>query len=61
MRVLTIVEFKRYMASACILSIVIAKLRHKQKNSLVILFSNDKGEKVGFYGTILSLNLTFSV
>ena len=45
------------MAGAGILNIVIGKLRYGKKSCLIILLKVDKGSEVGFYRTILPLNL----
>ena len=51
------IELKRCVAGAGILGIVVSKLRHKKKPCPIILLKNDKGLKIGFYCTILSLSL----
>lgn len=56
MRAITIIEFEKYLADTCIFSIVIGKLRHKQKLSPVVLFLIDKNLKVGFSSAILLLS-----
>ena len=45
------------MAGADILGIVVSKLRHEKKSCPIILLEVDKGFEVGFYHTILPLNL----
>ena len=45
------------MADAGILGIIVSKLRHGKKPCLIILLKVDEGLEVGFYRTILPLNL----
>ena len=52
------IEFKKYMADAGIFGIIISKLYYGKKPCLIILLKVDKGLKIGFYHTILPLNLT---
>ena len=52
------IEFKRCVANAGILGIVVSKLRHGKKPCSIILLKVDKGSKVGFYHTILPFGLT---
>ena len=52
------VEFKRRVASASILGIIIGKFYHKKKPYPVILFEIDKDSKIGFYFIILPFGLT---
>ena len=51
------IELKRCVAGAGILGIVISKLRHGKKPCPIILLKVDKDSEVGFYRSILPLNL----
>ena len=52
-----IVEFKKYIASTSIFSIIIGKLYYKKKLYLIILFKVDKSLKIEVYCIILSFDL----
>ena len=58
MKIIFIVEFKRHVVNASILSIIIGKFRYKKKPYSVILFKIDKVLKINFYHTILFFDLT---
>lgn len=60
-RIITTVELEKCITGTCVFGIIISKLYHRQKPSLVILILINKGPKVGFNGAILSLNLTISL
>ena len=51
------IELERCVAGAGILSIVVGKLRYGKKSCPIILLKVDEGLEVGFYRTILPLNL----
>ena len=52
------IEFKRCVAGAGILGVVIGKLRHGKKLCPIILLEVDKGLEVGFHRVILPFSLT---
>ena len=54
---ISIVKLKKYIAGTSIFGIIIGKLYYKKKLYLIILFEVNKSLKVGFYYTILPLNL----
>lgn len=58
---IAIVKLKKYMANAYILRIVVNKLNHQEKSSLIILRVVDKSLKIGFYHTVLPLCLAISL
>lgn len=58
---ITIIKVKKYIANACIFSIIIGKFCHWQKLRPVILFLIDKNLKKNFYGTILLFNLAVNL
>ena len=51
------IELEKYVAGASILGIVVSKFRYKKKPCPIILLEVDKNSEVGFYRTILPLNL----
>ena len=51
------IKFKKYMANASVLGIIISKLSYWQKLYLIILLKIDKNSKLSFYCTILLLDL----
>ena len=51
------IELKKYMANVGIFDVVVGKLCYEKKLCPIILLKVDKSSKVGFYCTILSLNL----
>lgn len=53
----TVDQLERCMASAGVLDIIIGKFEHKQKPSLIVLFEINKDLEIGFYSTILPINL----
>ena len=52
------IEFKRHVANASILGIIVGEFCYEKKLYLVILFEVNKNLKVGFYYTILFFGLT---
>ena len=54
---ISIVEFKKYVADTGILGIIVSKLRHRNKLCPIILFEVDKSSKIGFCHIILSFSL----
>ena len=54
---ISLIELKKYVAGTSILGIVINKLHHKKKLSPIILLKVDKSLAIGFYCTILFINL----
>ena len=57
MKVISIVELKKRVASASIFTIIVSKLYYKKKPYLIILLKVNKGLKINFYCIILPLNL----
>ena len=57
-RVISAVKLKEYIASTSIFGVIIGKFRYRKKSYLIILFKVDENSEVGFYYTILSLDLT---
>ena len=55
------VQLERYMAGACIFSIVISKLSYRLEPCSVIPFKIDKSSKVSLYSTISPLGLAVSL
>ena len=51
------VELKRSVSDACILGIVVCKLRHRKESGPIILFPIHERSKVRFYRTVLSFGL----
>ena len=51
------VEFKRHIAGASILGIIIGKFCYKKKPCLIILLKVDKNSEVGFHYAILPFGL----
>ena len=54
---ISIIEFKRYVAGTNIFNIVVDKLSYKKKSCPIILFEIDKNQNVNLYYAILSLDL----
>ena len=54
---ISVIELERYVANAGIFGIVVSKLYHGKKPCPIILLEVNKGSEVGFYCTILLLNL----
>ena len=54
---ISVIELKRCLANADILSVVVCKLRYRKKLCPIILLEVDKSSKIGFYCIILPLSL----
>lgn len=57
MRIVSAVEFKKYIAGICIFCIIIIEFYYKQELCSVILLLVDKYLEKSFYDTILLLGL----
>ena len=57
MGIISTVELKKYVAGNSILGIIVSKLCYEKSLYPIILLKVDKSLKVGFYCTILPLNL----
>ena len=59
--VVAAVQLERYVASACILFVIICKLSHREESGPIILLEIDKDPKIGFHCTILTFGLAVSL
>lgn len=57
-KIISTIEYKKYIASIYIFSIIVSKLHHKNKLYLIILFKVNKKPKIDFYYAILFLDLS---
>lgn len=61
MEVIPTIELERYVADACIFSIIIGKINHWDDPSPIIFLVINKNFRVGLYCTILSLGLAINL
>ena len=56
-RIISIIELKKYVTNASIFGIIVNKLCYKKKLYLIILLKVNKNLEIGLYYIILSFNL----
>ena len=60
-KIISAIEFEKYIADISIFDIIVYKLRHKKNLCPIILFKINKDLKIGFYYTILFFSLAVSL